>query len=70
MARICGVCERAPREGEEMFPVRIKKADLKSSGAKEEGLYQACLECTESHRKRYAKRSGKALEEVTNHMMC
>ena len=70
MARRCGCCGLAPREGEEMFPIRLTADDLPHTPAVEEGLYGACIECTEQHRKRVAERTGKELAEVTNRDMC
>ena len=71
MARICGVCQRPPREGEEMRPIRLREPeDLEQTKAKELGLYSSCLDCVEAHRERFAERNDMKPEEVTNHMMC
>ena len=58
MARICNLCGRAPREGEDMFPIRLREPeDLDATEAKELGLYQACLDCVAAHRQRVFDRS-------------
>lgn len=63
--RRCGVCGKPPREGEEMFPIRIPE-DVAEAKSIEHGLYLACLECTEEHRARVAKQLGKDPKNVTN----
>jgi len=51
MARQCGVCKQAPREGEEMRPIRLRTdAELEAFGIAEVGLYSACSECGDKKR--------------------
>jgi hypothetical protein len=51
MARQCGICKKAPREGEEMRPVRLRtEAELEAFMVTEAGLYSSCLECVEKKR--------------------
>jgi hypothetical protein len=46
MARMCGICRRAPREDDPMSCLRLHSDDVK--GLKlAPGLYQACVECIE-----------------------
>ena len=69
MARKCGVCGKAPREGEEMRPMRLRtEEDLEASGAEELGLYSACLECLEEKRLRVfnANEEYVSIEQVPN----
>lgn len=68
MARKCGVCKRAPREGEEMRPVRFREEDLEDfEGLDEAGLYATCLECTEKKRSLIAERKGCDPSSVSNY---
>jgi hypothetical protein len=73
MARKCGVCGLAPREGEEMRPIRLRtEEDLEASAATELGLYSSCAECVDKHRARVAKRSNgqfKTPESIPNHAL-
>jgi hypothetical protein len=76
MARRCGVCLRPPREGEEMFAIRITEQDLqelhslaKEVPCTEVGLYQSCLDCVEEHRVRVAERMKLDINQVTNRML-
>ena len=79
MSRICAICKRPPREGEEMRPMRLKDGDIvkmpddtevTAGNGIESGLYSACLECVDDHRKRVAAREGKEVAEVTNRGLC
>ena len=71
MSRICAVCQRPPREGEEMRPMRLTEDDLSDDlKASEPGLYSACSECVEEHRIRVAQRTGQKVEQVTNNGLC
>jgi hypothetical protein len=71
MARICAVCQRPPREGEEMFPIRLREQeDLDATGRDKLALYSACRECVEAHRIRVAHRQGCDPSQITNHAMC
>lgn len=70
MSRICGVCKQPPREGQEMRPIRIYEVDLEESGAHEVGLFQACIECVDLHRIRYAARTGVEAGRLPNNAMC
>ena len=71
MPRICSVCQRPPREGEEMRPMRITEEDLSADLKTDElGLYSACSECVDAHRERVALRIGKEPSQVTNNELC
>ena len=71
MARVCAVCWRPPREGEEMRPIRIRtEEDMAATGIDEVSLRQACLECVEEHRIRLAASQGVEPSTVTNNAMC
>jgi hypothetical protein len=72
MARICGVCLRPPREGEEMRPIRLAEDDLggKAMAVGETGLYQACEECVENHRERLAEKRALPVEAISNNALC
>ena len=71
MARICGICKRAPREGEGMRPVRLSDEDLASfPTVSEVGLYSACVECHDTQAERVAEKLGVDRAKVTNHMLC
>lgn len=73
MPRMCAVCHRPPREGERMFPIRLREQeDLEAENCKvdELALYSACVECAEAHRARVARRTGRELNQVTNNDMC
>lgn len=70
MARICGVCKQPPREGQEMFPIRLAEEDLKVTPAVEVGLYSACLECVGAHRERVAKKRKCKVEDLSNNDLC
>jgi len=71
MSRICPVCNRPPREGEEMRPMRLTEEDLSADlKASEVGLYSACSECVDAHRIRVALRTGKEPGQVTNNGLC
>lgn len=70
MTRICLLCKRPPREGELMTFVRLREEeDVVSDAVKKGVLYQACGECTESHRARLAARTGREVGQVTNRDM-
>ncbi len=71
MARICGVCRQPPREGQEMRAMRVHEDHLeKYPEISEPGLYSACLECTDAHRKLIAEEREIEVTAVTNHMLC
>lgn len=71
MTRICGVCKMPPREGQAMRPMRLKEVDMEEvTTVNDVGLYMACLDCVESHRKRMAAREGKQPSEISNGMLC
>jgi hypothetical protein len=70
MPRICGVCLRPPREGEEMRAIRLGEDDLEFVAVSEVGLYSACSECVESQRGRVASRLDREPQQVTNHELC
>ncbi len=67
MARICGVCKLAFREGTEGFPMRLRPGDKEDV---EEGLYSGCGDCVAEHRERIAVDLELPVESVTNHMLC
>lgn len=68
--RICGVCLRPPREGEEMRGVRLTEADLEGYPVTEPGLYSACSECVSAHRRRVAEQRGKLESQVSYNELC
>jgi len=57
--RRCGVCKRAPREDDSFRLLRIKKGDRPNTKI---GLYAACSECHEDHRKAITKNRPKYVE--------
>ncbi len=57
--RRCGVCKRAPREDDGFRLLRIKKGDRSNTKI---GLYAACSECYEDHRKAITKNRPKYVE--------
>ncbi len=57
--RRCGVCKRALREDDSFRLLRIKEGDRPDT---EIGLYHACSECEEDHRKSITKNRPKTVE--------
>ena len=57
--RRCGVCKRALREDDNWHLLRIKEGDRPDT---EIGLYNACGECAEDHRKSITKNRPKYVE--------
>lgn len=72
MARVCGVCNKSPREGEAMRPIRLAKGDRKGEDGKavEPGLYSACAECVTLHREAVAKRRKCPPSDVSGNDLC
>jgi len=71
VARICGVCLRPPREGEEMRAVRLFEEDCQNGlVGRDPGLYSACMECVEEHRVRVALRMECEPSQVSNNALC
>lgn len=73
MARICGVCRRAPREGEELRPIRLtaqEDMDARGVAVTELGLYAACEECVSDHRQRLGGRTGVHPDQIPAWDMC
>lgn len=59
--RRCGVCKRALREDDNWHLLRIKEGDRADT---EIGLYHACSECAEDHRKAITKNRPKMVEVI------
>jgi hypothetical protein len=57
MARQCGICKRAPREGAAMQAVRVRNSDFAGFTPEGgEGLYSACEDCVASLKPRIVER--------------
>lgn len=76
MARSCAISGMAPREGEQMVPIRIHPDDVKALqealGMDKEikpAMYHAISETIEAYRKIAAVRLGVDVSEVTTGMM-
>lgn len=70
MARICGLCRKAPREGEGMEILRIREDDdMKATGIEELGLYGVCVECFDAHRQRMAEKLGIEVNAISLNQM-
>ena len=57
--RRCGICKRALREDDSFRLLRIKEGDRPDT---EIGLYYACGDCEEDHRKSITKNRPKTVE--------
>ena len=60
--RLCGICKRPPREGENMHLVRLRP---EFETAKEPGLYQACQECRDQYAPAVARYLGCEVQQLT-----
>ena len=76
MTRHCAISGMAPREGEQMLPIRIQPEDAKALqealGMDREikpAMYHAISETIEAYRPIVAKRLGVEVSEVTSGMM-
>lgn len=68
---LCGVCKRSPRLGEKMTAIRLQEGERtdKNGTISEAGLYSACPECVEEHRRYVAADRGLKPADVTRQMM-
>ncbi len=62
--RICPICKLGLRDGTGITSIRLKEGDKPGV---EIGLYAACSDCTEEHRKRVAKKRPPMITAQVKH---
>lgn len=73
MTRICAICQKPPREGEEMRNIRLRTPeDFKATGIDEVSLRSSCLDCFQAHKERMVANPDlpyETVESIPNNAM-